>query len=70
VDNTSSYWNAFWLWSYNVRNEQVIIVHVMLKKAAERQPFFVKEWCLAKLASFFYKKIVVFLKAHFLMIEV
>jgi len=23
VDNTSSYWNAFWLWSNNVRNEQV-----------------------------------------------
>ena len=24
VDNTSSYRNAFWLWSYDVRNEQII----------------------------------------------
>lgn len=23
VDNTSSYWNAFRLWSYYVRNEQI-----------------------------------------------
>ena len=23
VDNPSSYWNAFRLWSYNVRNEQI-----------------------------------------------
>ena len=26
VDNSSSYWNAFWFWSYNVRNEQVISI--------------------------------------------
>ena len=59
VDNSSSYRNAFWFWSDNVRNEQVIIVYFTLKKAVVKQPFFVKKWMFIEEYAVFLQKIVV-----------
>ena len=41
VDNTSSYRNAFWLWSNNVRNEQVIRLTKFKKPIQKWIGFFV-----------------------------
>ena len=42
VDNTSSYWNAFWLWSNHVRNEQIVShLPTDLQKASQMRGFFV-----------------------------